>query len=138
IFEATFEGVPGDPATLDAKMADQIAKRDATQPTKERSAGSTFRNPSGFSSTGRADDVHDLKAWKVIDEAGLRGARRGGAQMSEMHPNFLINTGGATAADLEGLGDDVRKKVFQMRGIELEWEIMRVGETAPGASSQAD
>ena len=119
-------------------MADQIAKRDATQPTKERSAGSTFRNPSGFSSTGRADDVHDLKAWKVIDEAGLRGARRGGAQMSEMHPNFLINTGGATAADLEGLGDDVRKKVFQMRGIELEWEIMRVGETAPGASSQAD
>jgi UDP-N-acetylmuramate dehydrogenase len=138
IFEATFEGGPGDPATLEAKMAEQIAKRDATQPTKERSAGSTFRNPSGFSSTGRADDVHDLKAWKVIDEAGLRGARRGAAQMSEMHPNFLINTGAATAADLEGLGDDVRKKVFQMRGIELEWEIMRVGEPAPGASSQAD
>ncbi|EAQ27548.1 UDP-N-acetylenolpyruvoylglucosamine reductase/dehydrogenase [Roseovarius sp. 217] len=138
IFEATFEGVPGDPATLEAKMAEQIAKRDATQPTKERSAGSTFRNPAGFSSTGRADDVHDLKAWKVIDEAGLRGARRGAAQMSEMHPNFLINTGGASAADLEGLGDEVRKKVFQMRGIELEWEIMRVGEPAPGASPQAD
>jgi len=138
IFEATFEGVPGDPATLEAKMAEQIAKRDATQPTKERSAGSTFRNPAGFSSTGRADDVQDLKAWKVIDEAGLRGARRGAAQMSEMHPNFLINTGGASAADLEGLGDEVRKKVFQMRGIELEWEIMRVGEPAPGASPQAD
>lgn len=138
IFEATFEGGLGDPATLEAKMVEQIAKRDATQPTRERSAGSTFRNPSGFSSTGQADDVHDLKAWKVIDEAGLRGARRGGAQMSEMHPNFLINTGGATAADLEGLGEEVRKKVFQMRGIELEWEIMRVGETAPGASSQAD
>jgi UDP-N-acetylmuramate dehydrogenase len=138
IVEATFEGGLGDPSALEAKMADQIAKRDATQPTKERSAGSTFRNPAGFSSTGRADDVHDLKAWKVIDEAGLRGTRRGGAQMSEMHPNFLINTGGASAADLEGLGEDVRKKVFQMRGIELEWEIMRVGEPAPGASPQAD
>ncbi|MFU8776989.1 MAG: UDP-N-acetylmuramate dehydrogenase [Roseovarius sp.] len=138
IIEATFEGAPGDPATLEARMVEQIAKRDATQPTKERSAGSTFRNPAGFSSTGRVDDVHDLKAWKVIDEAGLRGARRGGAKMSEMHPNFLINTGGASAADLEGLGEDVRKKVFKMRGIELEWEIMRVGETAPGASSQAD
>lgn len=138
IVEATFEGGLGDPSALEAKMADQIAKRDATQPTKERSAGSTFRNPAGFSSTGRADDVHDLKAWKVIDEAGLRGTRRGGAQMSEMHPNFLINTGGASAADLEGLGEEVRKKVFQMRGIELEWEIMRVGEPAPGASPQAD
>lgn len=138
IFEATFEGVPGDPATLEARMAEQIAKRDATQPTKERSAGSTFRNPAGFSSTGKADDVHDLKAWKVIDEAGLRGARRGAAQMSEVHPNFLINTGGASAADLEALGEEVRKKVFQMRGIELEWEIMRVGEPAPGVSYQAD
>ena len=138
IIEATFEGGLADPAELERKMADQIAKRDATQPTKERSAGSTFRNPAGFSSTGQADDVHDLKAWKVIDEAGLRGARRGGAQMSEMHPNFLINTGGASAADLEGLGEEVRKKVFQMRGIELQWEIMRVGEPAPGISPQAD
>jgi UDP-N-acetylmuramate dehydrogenase len=75
--------------------------------------------------------VHDLKAWKVIDEAGMRGARRGGAQMSPKHSNFLINTGGATAADLEGLGEEVRKRVFQHRGIELEWEIMRVGEPAP-------
>ena len=115
---------------LEARMVDQIAKRDASQPTKDRSAGSTFRNPVGHSSTGRADDSHDLKAWKVIDEAGMRGAMRGGAQMSPMHSNFLINAGGATAADLEGLGDEVRKKVFQNSGITLEWEIMRVGEPA--------
>ncbi|SEK31259.1 UDP-N-acetylmuramate dehydrogenase [Roseovarius azorensis] len=138
IVEATFDGVSGDPEALEERMAAQLQKRDETQPTRERSAGSTFRNPAGFSSTGRADDVHDLKAWKVIDEAGLRGARRGAAQMSEKHPNFLINTGGASAADLEGLGEEVRKRVFQHSGIELQWEIMRVGETAPGASPQAD
>ncbi|WP_299403937.1 UDP-N-acetylmuramate dehydrogenase [uncultured Roseobacter sp.] len=126
--QATFQAPSGDPATLHARMADQIAKRDATQPTKDRSAGSTFRNPAGFSSTGQLDDVHDLKAWKVIDDAGLRGARQGGAQMSEKHSNFLINTGEATAADLEGLGEAVRKKVYAQSGITLEWEIMRVGE----------
>ena len=131
ITHATFEGSPGDPEALNARMAAQLKKRDETQPTKDRTAGSTFRNPAGFSSTGQADDVHDLKAWKVIDDAGMRGARRGGAQMSEMHPNFLVNTGGATAADLEGLGEEVRKRVFQNSGIELHWEIMRVGETAP-------
>ena len=86
----------------------------------------------GFSSIGRADDVHDLKAWKVIEDAGLRGARLGGAQMSEKHSNFMINAGGATAADLEGLGELVRKRVFKNSGIELEWEIMRVGEPAAG------
>ena len=131
ITQATFDAPKGEPEELHARMAAQLAKRDETQPTKERSAGSTFRNPAGFSSTGRADDVHDLKAWKVIDEAGLRGARRGGAQMSEKHPNFLINAGGATAADLEGLGEEVRKRVFLNSGMELHWEIMRVGETAP-------
>ena len=131
IVSATFRAAKGDPAALEARMADQIAKRDASQPTKDRSAGSTFRNPAGFSSTGRADDVHDLKAWKVIDEAGMRGATLGGAQMSPMHSNFLINIGGATATDLENLGEEVRKKVFQQRGIKLEWEIMRVGERAP-------
>jgi UDP-N-acetylmuramate dehydrogenase len=128
IVSATFRATTGDPAALEARMAEQIAKRDASQPTKERSAGSTFRNPAGRSSTGRADDTHDLKAWKVIDDAGMRGARIGGAQMSTMHSNFLINAGGATAADLENLGEDVRKKVFQSSGITLEWEIMRVGE----------
>jgi UDP-N-acetylmuramate dehydrogenase len=131
VVQATFRADAGDPAVLEARMAEQIAKRDASQPTKERSAGSTFRNPAGFSSTGRADDRHELKAWKVIDEAGMRGARRGGAQMSEMHSNFLINAGGATAADLEELGEEVRKRVFDHSGLTLEWEIMRVGE--PGA-----
>jgi UDP-N-acetylmuramate dehydrogenase len=131
LVSATFEATGGDPAALAARMAEQLATRDASQPTRDRSAGSTFRNPAGFSSTGRADDVHDLKAWKVIDAAGLRGARLGGAQMSPMHPNFLINTGGATAADLEGLGEQVRKRVLQQSGIDLQWEIMRVGETTP-------
>ena len=131
ILSATFEAEAGDPDALAARMEDQLAKRDATQPTKDRTAGSTFRNPAGFSSTGQADDRHDLKAWKVIDEAGLRGATRGGAQMSPKHPNFLVNTGDATAADLEGLGEEVRQRVFDHSGIRLEWEIMRVGEPAP-------
>ncbi len=129
---AIFKAPRGDRDALEARMQDQLAKRDATQPTKDRTAGSTFRNPAGFSSTGRDDDRHDLKAWKVIDDAGLRGARRGGAQMSEKHPNFLTNTGGATATDLEMLGEEVRKKVFQNSGIELQWEVIRVGETDPG------
>ena len=128
LVEATFEGPSGDPQELADRMEHQLAKRDATQPTKDRSAGSTFRNPAGFSSTGRADDVHDLKAWKVIDDAGMRGAQIGGAQMSEKHSNFMINTGGATAADLENLGEEVRKRVFENSGITLEWEIKRVGD----------
>ena len=128
VVSAVFRAKPGDPAALEARMVDQIAKRDASQPTKERSAGSTFRNPAGFSSTGRADDSQELKAWKVIDDAGMRGARVGGAQMSVMHSNFMINAGGATARDLETLGEEVRKKVYQSSGITLEWEIMRVGE----------
>ena len=131
LIEARLQGPVGDPGVLAERMAAQIAARDASQPTKDRSAGSTFRNPAGFSSTGRDDDIHDLKAWRVIDEAGLRGATQGGAQMSPKHPNFLINTGGATAADLEGLGEYVRKKVFQKAAITLEWEIMRVGEPIP-------
>lgn len=128
LVEAEFQGEMGDPAELNARMEAQLKKRDETQPTKDRTAGSTFRNPAGFSSTGRADDTHELKAWKVIDDAGMRGAALGGAQMSEMHSNFLVNKGGATAADLEGLGELVRKRVFQNSGIELEWEIMRVGD----------
>ncbi|MFZ7089524.1 UDP-N-acetylmuramate dehydrogenase [Primorskyibacter sp. 2E233] len=128
IVEAVFEGEKSDPEELAARMDAQLKKRDETQPTKDRTAGSTFRNPAGFSSTGKSDDSHDLKAWKVIDDAGMRGAIRGGAQMSPMHSNFLVNTGEATAADLEGLGEEVRKKVFQHSGIELHWEIMRVGD----------
>ena len=128
ITKAVFDAPAGDAASLHACMEEQLAKRDATQPTKDRSAGSTFRNPAGYSSTGKADDVHDLKAWKVIDDAGLRGATHGGAQMSEKHPNFLINTGSATADDLETLGEKVRKKVYDKSGITLQWEIMRVGD----------
>jgi len=130
LIEATFDAPKGNAEELNARMLAQIAKRDATQPTKERSAGSTFRNPAGFSSTGQADDSHDLKAWKVIDDAGLRGFSIGGAQMSEKHPNFMINTGGATAAELEKLGEEVRKRVFKSTGLTLEWEIMRIGEPA--------
>jgi len=128
IIEAVFRGRSGDPEDLARRMVEQVDRRDATQPARERTAGSTFRNPSGFSSTGEAGDAHDMKAWKLIDEAGMRGARVGGAQMSEKHPNFMINTGDATAADLEELGERVRKSVFQHCGITLEWEIMRVGE----------
>jgi len=131
IVDAIFEGSREEPQVLAARMEKQLAKRDETQPTKDRTAGSTFRNPAGFSSTGKDDDTHDLKAWKVIDDAGMRGATRGGAQMSPMHPNFLVNIGNATAADLEGLGEEVRKRVFQHSGITLEWEIKRVGEPAP-------
>ena len=133
ITKARFHAPGADPAALHARMTDQLARRDATQPTKERSAGSTFRNPAGFSSTGRADDDHALKAWKVIDDAGLRGARLGGAQMSPKHPNFLINAAQATAADLEALGEEVRKRVLHARGIGLEWEILRIGEELPDA-----
>jgi len=128
IVSARFNPPHEDAGILHQRMTDQLAKRDETQPTKDRTAGSTFRNPAGFSSTGRADDVHDLKAWKVIDDAGMRGATLGGAVMNTKHSNFLTNAGGATAADLEDLGEAVRKKVYASAGITLEWEIMRVGE----------
>ena len=124
------KGTSGDPTEIESRMESALDKRAKTQPVKDRSCGSTFRNPAGFSSTGRDDDVHDLKAWKLIDDAGMRGATIGGAQMSPMHSNFMVNNGGATAADLENLGEEVRKKVFKNSGIELQWEIMRVGKPA--------
>lgn len=130
IVSATLKAAREDPDTLEQRMAAQLNKRDESQPTKDRTAGSTFRNPAGFSSTGEADDSMDLKAWKVIDDAGMRGASCGGAVMNTKHSNFLTNTGGATAADLEGLGEEVRKKVYQTSGLTLVWEIMRVGEPA--------
>lgn len=126
--EARFRAEPGDPEALEARMAEQLAKRDASQPTGAGTAGSTFRNPAGFSSTGRADDTHELKAWKLIEQAGLRGYRLGGAQMSEKHPNFLMNTGNATAAELEALGELVRARVRETSGHELQWEVIRLGE----------
>ncbi|MFN3524909.1 MAG: UDP-N-acetylmuramate dehydrogenase [Paracoccus sp. (in: a-proteobacteria)] len=131
ITQARLRAAPGNTDRLHARMADQLARRDESQPTKERSAGSTFRNPAGFSSTGLADDTHDLKAWALIDAAGLRGHSWGGAQMSEKHPNFLINTGGASAAELEALGELVRRRVLEESGHDLQWEVIRVGDPAP-------
>ncbi|WP_304616529.1 UDP-N-acetylmuramate dehydrogenase [Paracoccus sp. (in: a-proteobacteria)] len=131
ITEARFRAAPGDPDALHARMAEQLARRNESQPTKDRSAGSTFRNPAGYSSTGRADDTHELKAWALIDAAGLRGHSWGGAQMSEKHPNFLINKGGATAAELEALGELVRRRVLEESGHDLQWEVIRIGDPAP-------
>ncbi len=133
ITSARLRATPGDPDRLHARMADQLARRDESQPTRERSAGSTFRNPAGFSSTGQSDDVHDLKAWSLIDRAGLRGHSWGGAQMSEKHPNFLLNTGGATAAELEALGELVRRRVLEESGHDLQWEVIRIGDPGPDA-----
>ena len=131
IVSATLKAAYEKAQLLEERMKMQLAKRDETQPTKDRTAGSTFRNPAGFSSTGQVDDTHDLKAWKVIDDAGMRGATLGGAVMNTKHSNFLTNAGGATASDLEGLGENVRKKVYETSGLTLEWEIMRVGEPIP-------
>ena len=112
---ALFQGRPGDPVAIQAEMDRVTAAREAAQPIKERTGGSTFKNPEGG------------KAWKLIDAAGCRGLRVGGAQVSEMHCNFLINTGGATAADVEGLGEEVRRRVRENSGFELQWEIKRLG-----------
>jgi UDP-N-acetylmuramate dehydrogenase len=127
VVEATFRGTEGDPAEIAARMEALAAKREASQPVKDRSCGSTFRNPAGYSSTGAEDDPMDLKAWSLIDRAGCRGLRRGGAMISEKHANFLVNAGGATAADLEGLGEEVRARVRAAFGVELDWEIRRIG-----------
>lgn len=127
VTEVVLRGRPGDPAAIRARMADLVAKRADSQPVGERSCGSTFRNPAGFSSTGEAGDPMELKAWALIDRAGCRGLRRGGAVMSEKHANFLVNAGGASAADLEALGEEVRKRVSAATGIALEWEIRRIG-----------
>ncbi len=128
LIDAVFEGAQDAPKDIEARMEAALAKRAETQPVKERSAGSTFRNPAGYSSTGRGDDVHDLKAWKLIQDAGMQGAIRGGAQMSVKHANFLINKSDASATDLEELGEAVRKRVSDCFNINLEWEIMRVGD----------
>ena len=112
---ALFQGEPGDPAQIAAEMDKITESREATQPIKSRTGGSTFKNPPRH------------KAWQVIDAAGCRGLRVGDAQVSEMHCNFLINLGGATAADIETLGETVRKRVRENCGVELEWEIKRIG-----------
>ena len=119
IFTSTlFQGRPGHQVAIQAQMDRVTQAREAAQPIKERTGGSTFKNPEGG------------KAWKLIDAAGCRGLRVGGAQVSEMHCNFLINTGGATAADVEGLGEEVRRRVKENSGFELQWEIKRLGIAA--------
>ncbi|MEM9013456.1 MAG: UDP-N-acetylmuramate dehydrogenase [Pseudomonadota bacterium] len=128
--EVVLQGRPGKTEEIAARMEAALAHRAETQPVEARSCGSTFRNPAGFSSTGRDDDVHDLKAWSLIDRAGCRGLRMGDAQMSEKHANFLINLDEATAADIESLGEEVRKRVWENSGIWLEWEVMRIGRKA--------
>ena len=130
VTEVTFDAPEADPETLHRRMTEQLAKRDETQPTKDRTAGSTFRNPAGYSSTGEAGDPMDLKAWKLIDDAGLRGFAMGGARMSPKHPNFLENFDGATATELESLGEHVRKRVAETSGHLLEWEVIRIGRRA--------
>jgi UDP-N-acetylmuramate dehydrogenase len=116
--QATFRGTPGDPAVIAVEMDKITESREATQPIKSRTGGSTFKNPPGH------------KAWQLIDAAGCRGLIVGGAQVSELHCNFLINLGGATAADIETLGETVRKRVKDTSGVTLEWEIKRIGVAA--------
>ena len=113
--QALFQGAPGDPAAIAAEMDKITESREATQPIKSRTGGSTFKNPPGH------------KAWQLIDAAGCRGLMVGDAQVSEMHCNFLINRGSATAADIETLGETVRRRVKETSGVELEWEIKRIG-----------
>ena len=128
VVSVTFAPPSGEVAALYEKMRIQKEKRDSEQPTKEITAGSTFRNPCGFSSSGHIYEDHEFKAWKVIEDAGLRGFQMGAAKMHEKHPNFLTNTGGATASELEEFGELVRKRVFKDSGIDLKWEIIRVGD----------
>lgn len=115
--EALFQGTPDDPDAIAAEMDKITDSREATQPIKSRTGGSTFKNPPGH------------KAWQLIDAAGCRGLTLGAAQVSELHCNFLINLGGATAADIETLGETVRARVKAHSGVELEWEIKRIGLT---------
>lgn len=124
VVRARFRAQAGDKPTIAARMADIRANREATQPVRARTGGSTFRNPPG------------QKAWELIDAAGCRGLTMGGAQVSEKHCNFLLNAGDATAADLEGLAEEVRRRVLETSGVTLEWEIKRFGR--PAAVSPAD
>lgn len=119
-------GERDDPEAIAGRMAEIRTAREASQPIRSRTGGSTFRNPPGDS------------AWRLIDAAGCRGLRRGGALVSPKHTNFLINTGNATAADLEGLGEEVRRRVFETSGVLLEWEIKRVGRPLAGCEPVSD
>ncbi|MGK7865976.1 UDP-N-acetylmuramate dehydrogenase [Falsiroseomonas sp. E2-1-a20] len=118
VVRARFRATSGDAGAIAARMAEIRVAREATQPVRARTGGSTFKNPPG------------QKAWALVDAAGCRGLVRGGAQVSELHANFLLNTGGATAAELEALGEEVRARVQAHSGITLEWEIKRIGEVS--------
>ena len=118
VVEALFEAIPGDKAEIAAEMDRIAAEREASQPLRSRTGGSTFKNPPG------------ARAWELVDAAGCRGLRLGGAQVSEKHTNFLLNTGDATSADIEALGEEVRRRVLEKTGVLLEWEIERVGAPA--------
>lgn len=122
VIEARLSGTPDDPAVITARMAGITAAREASQPVRTRTGGSTFKNPDG------------AKAWELIDAAGCRGLGRGGAMVSDKHANFLINTGAASAADIEALGEEVRRRVEAKTGIRLEWEIERIGRHEGGES----
>lgn len=117
--EAVFQGRKGDEETIRAEMQEITGKRSSTQPVNTHTGGSTFKNPPG------------RKSWELIDAAGCRGLRIGNAQVSELHCNFLINHGGATADEIEALGEEVRRRVRETSGVDLEWEIKRVGVAAP-------
>jgi len=123
---ARLAGAPGDPAEIAARIKEIQNQRADSQPIRSRTGGSTFKNPQG------SPGGH--KAWQLIDAAGCRGLTVGGAMVSEKHCNFLINTGEATAADLENLGEEVRRRVKATSGVELEWEIKRLGLPAGGAA----
>ena len=123
VVRAAFALEPGDPAAIKARMEAIKAEREAAQPLRVATGGSTFKNPEG------------RRAWQLIDQAGCRGLTRGAAMVSDKHCNFLINTGGATAADLEALGETVRARVLANSGIRLEWEIKRLGKAAPAAAA---
>lgn len=120
VTQAEFLAPHGEPALLKQKLDEIASQREATQPIREKTGGSTFKNPDPQLSGGK-------KAWQLVDEAGCRGLTLGGAQISEKHCNFMINTGNATAKDLEDLGEEVRRRVHETFGIWLEWEIKRIG-----------
>jgi UDP-N-acetylmuramate dehydrogenase len=121
----TLRGQEADRDAIQRRMAEIQSEREASQPIRARTGGSTFANPPGH------------KAWELIDATGCRGLRRGGAMVSEKHTNFLINTGAATAADIEGLGEEVRRRVFEKFGVRLDWEIRRIGRPVPGLKEAA-
>lgn len=118
--EALFQGMPGDPVEIAARMSEITGKRESTQPVKTRTGGSTFKNPDPAVSGGR-------KAWQLIDEAGCRGFRRGEIMVSDLHCNFLVNLSEASGNEIEALGEEVRARVKAVTGVELEWEIKRIG-----------